>query len=359
MGSTMFKGFKKNTAAFHDIVMKQLKNKKNGVYTANKTKLIMILTVFLLASILFPNAFAHVPIQGEGYGIADAVFIDDPLKSWVIYTEYSDNRPLYYAFNLSINDQLRAGLLTVDQDFIPDLTILGPGLPLDFGEDFHDEFEIPEGYGLIHIHGERQTTKEYEPFTPSSYYHVIDVSITVNQSATYFLIIDAATGSGKVGVVLGYVESFTPLEWLKVPFDVAFVHHWEGQDYLFILLPMIIIVFGGLLLNGYYFKLNLNTSQFLAFTGSLMYFGSAAIIFHQMIIALIGANYSSLVIVTPLFIILPVVLGYSILRKALQNNLSKGQKFRLVLYSGLGIILWAGYIIGPLLVLISLIFSKS
>jgi len=318
----------------------------------------LIVTTLFLASFLLPSAFAHVPIQGEGYGIADAVFIDNPLKSWVIYTEYKDNRPLYYAFNLSMNDQLRAGLLTVDQDFIPDLTILGPGLPLDFGEHFHDEFEIPDGYGLIHIHGERQTAKEYEPFTPSSYYHVIDVSITVNQSATYYLIIDSATGSGKVGVVLGYVEYFTPLEWVKVPFDVAFVHHWEGQDYLFILLPMIVIVFGGLLLNGYYFKRNLTTSQLLAFTGSLMYFGSAGIIFHQMIIGLIGATYSSLVFVTPIFIILPAVLGYSILRKVFQINLTTGQKLRLVIYSGLGIVLWAGYIIGPLLVLFSLVASN-
>ncbi len=318
----------------------------------------MIVAVLLFIAILIPSAIAHVPLQGEGYGIADAVFIDDPLKSWVIYTEYSDNRALYYAFNLSKNDELRAGLLTVDHDFIPDLTILGPGLPLDFGEHFHDEFEIPEGYGLIHIHGEQQAAKEYEPFTPSSYYHVIDVSTTVNQSATYYLIIDSATGSGKVGVVLGYVESFTPIEWLKVPFDVAFVHHWEGQDYLFILLPMIIIVFGGLLLNGYYLKRKLNTSQLLAFTGSLMYFGSAGIILHQMIIGLIGATFSSLVFVTPIFIILPAVLGYSILKKALCNTLSKGQKLRLAIYSGLGIVLWAGYIIGPLLVLFSLVASK-
>jgi hypothetical protein len=235
------------------------------------------------------------------------------------------------------------------------LTILGPGLPLDFGEHFHDEFEIPEGYGLIHIHGEQQVVKEYEPFTPSSYYHVIDVSTTVNQSATYYLIIDSATGSGKVGVVLGYLEYFTPLEWIKVPFDVAFVHHWEGQDYLIILLPMIVIVFGGLLLNGYYFKLNLNMSQLLAFTGSLMYFGSSGIIAHQMIIGLIGASYNSLFIATSIFIILPAVLGYSILRKVLRNNLSKGQKLRLVIYSGLGTIFWAGYIIGPLLVLLGLV----
>lgn len=318
----------------------------------------MISQVLILTLILLPSAVAHVPLQGEGYGIADAVFIDDPLKSWVIYTEYKDTRPLYYAFNLSRTDQLRAGLLTVDQDFIPDLTILGPGLPLDFGEHFHDEFEIPDGYGLMHIHGERQAAKEYEPFTPSSYYHVIDVSLTVNQSATYFLIIDSATGSGKVGVVLGYLESFTPLEWLKVPFDVAFVHYWEGQDYLVILLPLLVIVFGGLLLNGYYFKRNLSTSQFLAFTGSLLYFGSSGIIAHQMIIGLIGATYSSLVFITSLFIIFQAVLGYSILRKVFQTNLSQGQKLRLVLYSGLGIVVWAGYLIGPLLVLVSLVASK-
>ncbi|UCH38077.1 MAG: hypothetical protein JSV76_02640, partial [Candidatus Bathyarchaeota archaeon] len=308
-------------------------------------------------AIIFPGVSPHVPRQGEGYGLADAVIIDDPLKSWVIYTEYKDNRPLYYRFDLSTNDRLQAGLLTINREFIPDLTILGPGLPLDFGESFREEFEIPDGYGLLHLHGEPQAQKEYEPFTPASYYQVLEINLTVNQSGTYFLIVDSATGSGKVGVVLGYIESFTPIEWVRVPFDVAFVHHWEGQDYLFILLPMLVIVVGGLLLNGYYVKLNLNPSQLLAFIGSLTYFGSAATILHQMIIGLTGANYNALVFVTLIFIVLPGFLGYSVLRKVPRRTLSRGQVIRLLIFGILGIVFWAGYLLGPILIILSAITS--
>lgn len=326
-------------------------------FTRTKRISITFLIALFVSIALFSTVYAHVPLQGEGYGIEDAVVIDDPLKSWVIYTEYKDARALYYKFDLLANDRLKAGLLTVDGDFVPDLTIMGLGLPSDFEDHFNDEFEIPDGYGLIHIHGEKQAHKDYEPFTPSSYYTVLDLDISVNQTGTYYLVVDSTTGSGKVGIVIGYVESFTPIEWLKVPFDIAFVHNWEGQDYLNILLPMIIIVFGGLLINGYYYKLPLDASQILAFTGALTFFGSGAIILHQMIIALMGATYDALLVVTLIFAFLPILLGYSILRKATKTNLSFGQEIRLLIYGLVGLVFWAGYIIGPALVIISVLIK--
>jgi hypothetical protein len=307
--------------------------------------------LFFLTS-LFSSVYAHVPLQGEGYGLDDALVIDDPLKSWVIYAEYKDGKPLYYKFNLKAEDRLKAGLLTVEKDFVPDLTIMGPGLPSDFDDHFHEEFEIPDGYGLLHIHGEKQEYKEYEPFTPSSYYMILDVDFSVNETGTYYVIVDAMSGSGKVGVVLGYVESFTIVEWLRVPFDVAFVHNWEGQDYLIIFLPMIAIVVSGLLINGYYFKISLDASQILLFIGALTCFGSAGIILTQMIIGLIGSTFNPLLFVTLIFIGLPALLGYSIIRKATKQNLSNGQKIRLLIYGLVGLFFWAGYIIGSLLVII-------
>jgi hypothetical protein len=314
------------------------------------------LIMLFVATAIISTVYSHVPLQGEGYGLEDAAVIGDPLKSWVIYTEYKNARPLYYKFDLLENDRLKAGLLTIDKDFVPDLTILGPGLNSDFEDHFHDEFEIPDGYGLLHIHGEKQDKKEYEPFTPSSYYQVLDLDISVNESGTYFLIVDATEGSGKVGIVLGYVESFTFVEWLMVPFDVAFVHNWEGQDYFFILLPIIITVVGGLLIYGYYFKSRepvLNVSQLLAFLGSLTFFGSGGIILQQMFIALLGSTVDAILFVTLIFAAFPILLGYSIVRKATKSDLSFGQEIRLLLYGLIGLVFWAGYILGPLLVILS------
>lgn len=324
----------------------------NMMWRHLKTKFITFILLFF-AIVVISTVYAHVPLQGEGYGLEDAEVINDPLKSWVIYSEYENARPLYYTFDLLENDRLKAGLLTVDKDFVPDLTILGPGLNSDFEEHFHDEFEIPDGYGLLHIHGEKQDKKEYEPFTPSSYYQVLDLDISVNESGTYFLIVDATEGSGKVGIVIGYVESFTFIEWLSVPFDVAFVHNWEGQDYLLIFLPMIIIVVGGFLINGYYFKSSLNLSQLLAFAGSLTYFGSGVIILHQMVIALLGSTVDALLFVTLIFAALPILLGYSIIRKVKKSDPSFGQEIRLLVYGLFGLFFWAGYLVGPLFVILS------
>jgi hypothetical protein len=324
--------------------MKTLTKKENAL------KALLFLFIFAL---MIPTSAAHVPLRGEGYSLKDAAAVDDPLKSWVIYTEYRDARPLYYKFNLSAGDRLKAGLLTIDKAFVPDLTIMGPGLPVDFDEELRDEFEIPEGYGLLHIHGEAREHKEYEPFTPSSYYQVLSVDFTVNETGTYYLVADSATGSGKVGIVIGYIESFTIIEWLRVPFDVAFVHHWEGQDYLLILFPMILVVFGGLLLNCYMRKTRFNVRRMLLFVGALSYFGSAATILTQMIIGLLGATADLLILVTPIFILLPALLGYSILRKVRTEELTTWQRARVLFYGLVGVAFWAGYIIGPVLVVLS------
>jgi uncharacterized protein YhhL (DUF1145 family) len=321
-------------------------------FTKVRAHTVLPLIIFVA---LIPVGFAHIPITGEGYGLSDAAVISEPLKSWVVYTEYKDARPLYYQFNLSAGERLKAGLLTVDIDFVPDLTIMGPGLPTDFSKEFEDEFEIPLGYGLLHVHGETAEHKEYEPFTPSSYYSVLSVDFTVNETGTYYLVVDSATGSGKVGIVIGYLESFTFYEWLKVPFDVAFVHHWEGQDYLLILFPMIAVLFAGLLLNCYYGKAKLDVAHTLAFVGALTYLGSAGIILTQMIIGLFGAAFNSLVLVTPVFILLPALLGYALLRKALKEQWSRWQKVRVLIYGLVGLAFWAGYIIGPVLVIISVL----
>ena len=330
---------------------KSFREKMTGI------RLIFVLFVFL--NLVISIAFSHVPLTGEGHGLEDALEIRDPLKSWVIYTEYDNSRPLYYKFDLNSGDRLRAGLITVEKDFVPDLTIMGPGLVTEFDEGFHDEFEIPENYGLIHIHGEKQESKSFEPFTPTSYYYVCDVDFNVNETGTYYLIVDSATGGGKVGIVLGYLETFTLYEWIKVPFDVAFVHHWEGQNYLVIFFPMILAIFGGLLFQSYFGEKKLDASKLLALFGSLLYFGSSGIILVQMIIGLIGAEYDGLALVTPIFILFPALLGYSVYRKVWIDKLKTGKKIRLVIYSLLGFFFWAGYIVGPLLIIFSIFIPRN
>jgi hypothetical protein len=72
-----------------------------------------------------------------------------------------------------------------------------------------------------------------------------------------------------------------------------------------------------------------------------------------MIIGLMDSAYNPLLFVTIIFILLPALLGYSIIRKAKNRDLSIGQKIRLLIYGLIGLFFWAGYIVGPLLVIIS------
>jgi len=93
--------------------------------------------------------------------------------------------------------------------------------------------------------------------------------------------------------------------------------------------------------------------QLLTFAGALTYFGSGVIILYQMVIALLGSTIDALLFVTLIFAALPIVLGYLIIRNATKSDLSFGKEIRLLVYGLIGLFFWAGYLVGPLLVILS------
>ncbi|MFW6196111.1 MAG: hypothetical protein ACOC5D_02125 [Thermoplasmatota archaeon] len=319
-------------------------------------KLIVILLI--LSLILIPTALAHVPKTSQGNTSLDtAKHVHDPTKSWVIYSELKkEEEAHYYEIKLEEGERLKCSILLPEEnDFLPDLIIMGP--QFSNSSDIPGHLEVPDDYGYKVIEGEKGE-REYEPFTPGSYYYPVEYDEEVNQSTIYYVVVTEENSSGKYGLAVGYEERYGMIEWIRVPWDVVTIHRWEGQSIWLIFSPMLITFLSGAI----YFiwsKQNLApTPNYLGgwFTSiaGLSYIGTGGMMLLQMIISSMKASPGPLIIVTIIFTTIPIVLGFFTFFFGIKMELpiSLGERVKLIVLSIVAIIAWAGLIIGPLLALI-------
>ena len=316
------------------------------------------LCTFLILTLLVINSnvvLGHVPLDTrDNTSLDKAMYIYDPHKSWAIYDDlHSRNEAKYYELHLEKGDRLYVSILTPeDGAFAPGLIIMGPGLGTN--DSYPDHIEVPVEVDILLIEGEKEEKAEYEPFTPASNFALASFDENVNVTGTYYIVVfDEFTG-GKFTLAVGYRESFTVLEWLKVPIDLISIYLWTGHSPLLIIAPFLFwIIAGFFVLYRRYRVYSLNS--WLASTGGLLYLGTATLISIEMAIAIGRASMTALVLVTLIFIAIPAILGIMILLKIIKKKDMFERKDRVILtiYGILGLVFWGGVILGPIVILIA------
>ncbi len=327
-------------------------------------KTILAFTFLLALSLMIPTIAAHVPISAQdGETLETAFFIEDPTKSWVIYSDlHGDSHPQYFAFEMEADTRIRMMLsvpVTADTaNFQPSIALMGPGFTNS--SSIPDILEIPESSGVV-IFESQTATPAYEGFTPTSFYALIDIDVQAPMTGEYYFAVYEPDDGGAFSVALGFVESFTLDEWLLVPFSVMTIHQWNGQSLLSILAPMIAtFVLGlGILWNRRQEVKELESEiSWIGALGALLFFGSGVTIFYQIVLAsLFAINLQ--IIVSALFGILPILLGVFTIRVVLTENWQsmRSKQIRLLILGIMSPFLWAGLLIGPSLVILSAIFA--
>jgi uncharacterized protein YybS (DUF2232 family) len=86
----------------------------------------------------------------------------------------------------------------------------------------------------------------------------------------------------------------------------------------------------------------------------LLYIGSGFMMSTQLLIALIGSTSTSSAVLTLVFAILPIILGFFMIRKMIGDRSSFNIRDRVVMlvFGILGLGLWAGLLVGPALSII-------
>jgi hypothetical protein len=329
-------------------------------------KLFYLFILLLFFIPITPLSLAHVPVEsGDNDSIKHALPVENPTKSWAIYDELEyGSEARYYKIELKKGARLTISVFAPeDSTFGSGLMILGKQYPNETGVP--DFVELPDGYGALVVSGERSEHAEYEPFTPSSSYRTAEFDEKVNRSGVYYFAVFEAENSGKFGVAIGYIESFSIDEWLMIPFDVINIHLWEGQHLGVILAPLIIMIIVGKIFL-FYRRIKLNKPprsfhQWLGGFASLLYIGTGFMILLQMAIALSISGASAAVVVTLIFAAIPIILGFYILKFSImaEPELTPKNRLRLLLYGILGFVFWAGLLVGPsIVILVSILPTK-
>jgi len=320
---------------------------------------VLLLSFTFLIILLISTAAAHVPrTAAENESLETAMVIEDPIKSWAIYSELRHGEIAnYYEMEMEEGERLYLSILTPEnEDFVPNLAVMGPGI--EEYDPVPDFVEQPADVGVKIIEGELGE-REYEPFTPGSYYHPARYDEKIDESGTYHVVVynEEETG-GKYGLAVGYQETWSPMEWIRLPLDVVNIRIWEGQSLWLIFAPMVSVLGIGFVWTGwkYYDKREKpdNAKEWCLLTSALLYIGSGAMLLMQMTIASARSNPGLAVIVTIIFALIPLILGYKLWEKSLDfKKPEKMDRVKVIIFGLLGFFVWAGIIIGPIIAIIS------
>ncbi len=324
--------------------------------------MVLLVFVVLMASTCIagiPSASAHAPASaGSNEDIANATVISNPEKSYAIYSDlHQSGEAQYYKFPMIKGQRLYGSVMIPGPgSMVPDIVITGPGIPSSGIVPSY--IEIPPGAGAMVIPGTPPGKPTYEPFTPQSIYEVARFNMTIPEDGDYYLAV-YGPGAGKYSLAPGFLEQFTLSEWLLIPFSVISIYLWEGQSLSLVFAPFLIIVLGGIALLLFEQKKvgkRWGYREWIVLTAGLLYLGGAAITAAQAVHTVLLTGYSSIVLVTLIFIAVPVILGIILIRMGLilsrDSRYSRARGFWILLAGLLGLVVWAGLVIGPVLAIL-------
>ena len=342
-------------------------------------RLIPFFAILLTILVLVPATavLAHSPVfPEENHSPSTAYEISDPDKSWAIYTALEHEGVDYYRFTRVSGEKIQISLIVPespsDSGFLPSFALLGPSLTPD--GHLIEHIEVPYGYGSITVNSSDPWQAIYEPFTPSWFYEVGSLTISAAEDGTYYIAVfdpvqhndihSHTHQDAKYAIIVGYLEAFTPLELVLIPYSVQEIYSWEGQNQFIIFLPMILVlVVGGVILywrrrqgknpNG--------ISKWLAAVGGLAFLGSALGTIYQMCLALNASGLTVEAVITLTVAAISIVLGFITLRYALRNkpDLTIPRRVGLIISGVIALFLWSGFYLGPALVIVSALMPRS
>ena len=316
--------------------------------------------ILLVAGAFFvAHAAAHVPIiPAGGEGLSGAVIVPDSAKSYAWYgTIGRPGEMEYYRLEFVEGDEMVFSLSTPEQGYHPVLYLLAPTNRT--GEVIPPGIDVPMGYEVIGVPGAIPFQATYEPFTPMAMYEISSLEGPAPVSGVYYAVVSAPE-EGKYILATGYLEEFTPSEWLGIPVEIFRVRLWQGQSPLLLIVPYLLgfLLMGFLVLRrGKDAWKGLGLSRWSGMIAGALYVGSGLLVLEEMGIALRVTGWDSGAWLTLVFALIPLVLGAYVFiytNRAEERQRISGRVAMLVI-AGLGFVFWAGILVGPALAVLSAI----
>ena len=158
--------------------------------------------------------------------------------------------------------------------------------------------------------------------------------------------------------MVGYIESFTPIELIMVPYSVQKVYAWEGQNQFVTLLPIILVlVIGGIIfyLRSRKGRAPKGISKWLALFAGLAFLGSGISILYQMFLTFGVTGFHGEAFITLIFFVFSAILGVITLVYAVRNKLvlTTRRRIGLIITGLIALFLWSGLYLGTALAIVA------
>ena len=319
--------------------------------------------VFIASMVALQAVAGHTPLEAEGEhgSLETALEIRDPTRSWTLYRELlGAAEPHYYRVRLEPGDRLVVSLFTPTSEgpgFVPRLVVMGADLQA-IGS-FPTYVEVPEGYNVT-AHHSIHATPEYEPFTPASYHFLAEVRVEPVAGGDYYFAVYGPDGGGRYGLTTGYREEFTLEEWVTTPLDLFRIRLWEGQSPLIVFGPLAAAAAACVWLVRRR-EAVIGAHMWLGLAAASAYVASGVNTGVQMLLALAASGFSSGSLLTGIFVASQAGLGVMVLQKTLKERRGRTVPQRAVMaaYGLIGLFIWAGVIVGPVLALFAAAVSDG
>ncbi|MDH4300290.1 MAG: hypothetical protein OEV54_06570, partial [Dehalococcoidia bacterium] len=212
----------------------------------------------------------------------------------------------------------------------------------------------------------------YEAFSPGWFYEVANMTTDAPVDGIYYVVVfgtmqsndthaneddenhDDDHEAARYGLVVGYVESFTPIELIMVQYSVQKVYAWEGQNQFVTLLPIILVlVIGGIILylRSRKGRAPKDISKWLASLAGLAFLGSGVSIVYQMFLTFSVTGLHGQAMITLIFFVFSVILGVATLRYAVRDKpiLTTRRRIGLAITGLIALFVWSGLYLGTAL----------
>ena len=307
--------------------------------------------ILFLCLLVLPSA-AHVPEIGTG----DIVAVPDPLKSYAWYgTLGGEDAADYYVLEMEAGQELRLSISSPDEGVRPYLAVTGPGIGTF--DTVPEYVTVPAGSGVAVVAPAGDPEPSYEPFTPMSTYQVSRFSQLMPGSGTYSVVVYG--DEGRYILATGYLEEFSAAEWVLVPVQVMAVRLWQGQSPVLVMAPIVLTLIAGLVwLYRREREVAPGRIRYPVWTGSsagFLYIGTGLLMLIQMARALSQSGPEGTAIVTLVLAFLPLALGAGAVRVAsgMGEKITIQARIWMLAIGGLGLAVWAGLLVGPLLAVVT------
>ena len=323
--------------------------------------LIILFAVLAIGTLFTPVVSAHSPVfPGNNTSLNSAYVVNDPTKSWALYTTLQPGQVHYYRFDMtqgqSIYVELYKNTQTSNLGFVPSFVLMGPGLTSN--GTVPSNVAVPPGASSIVMQGQQPDKATYEGFGPGSFYSLGSVEVKAPVTGTYYVAVYDAANGGAYGLAIGERETYAPIEYVLIPYNVFQVHLWEGQNPLVVLAPLYLVVIVGL--GILIMRSDLHASLRSPFTllgtlAGLIFIGTGAYTLAQMLLAISRSSVESEAIITLVLVLVPIILGILALRVALRRreHTGIGPRAAIAILGIIALFAWTGLYVGPALALLA------